>query len=43
MCSSDLTMAVDLKDEASALGLITGRSFSDDVLERIFEKFCIGK
>ena len=37
------TMAVDLKDAASALGLITGRSFSDDVLERIFEKFCIGK
>lgn len=35
--------AVDLKDAIYNLGLITGRSVSDDILDRIFEQFCIGK
>ena len=36
-------VAVDLKEAIFNLGLITGRSVSDDVLDRIFEQFCIGK
>jgi tRNA modification GTPase len=35
--------AVDLKEAMFSLGLITGRSVSDEVLDRIFENFCIGK
>lgn len=36
-------IAVDLKEAAFNVGSITGRSVSDDILERIFERFCIGK
>ena len=36
-------IAVDLKEAIFNLGLIVGRSASDDILDRIFENFCIGK
>lgn len=36
-------IAVDLKEAIFDLGLIIGKSVSDDVLNRIFENFCIGK
>jgi tRNA modification GTPase len=36
-------VSIDLRDAMHYLGLITGRSVSDDVLDRIFEQFCIGK
>ena len=36
-------MAVDLKEAIFNLGLIVGRSASDDILDKIFENFCIGK
>lgn len=36
-------VAVDLKEAVYHLGGVTGRSVSDDVLDRIFDKFCIGK
>ena len=36
-------VAVDLKEAIFDLGLITGRSVSEDILNRIFDKFCIGK
>lgn len=36
-------IAVDLKEAIFNLGLIVGRSVSGDVLDRIFENFCIGK
>ena len=38
----DLT-AVDLENAAAALGEIIGLSVSDEVISRIFEKFCLGK
>jgi len=37
------TLAIDLKESVTALGLITGKTVSDDILDRIFERFCIGK
>ena len=36
-------IAVDLNEAIFNLGLIIGRSASDEVLDRIFENFCIGK
>jgi tRNA modification GTPase len=36
-------IAVDLKEAIFTLGTITGASVSDDILDRIFGKFCIGK
>lgn len=37
------TVSIDLRESIQSLGLIVGRSVSDDILDRIFEKFCIGK
>ena len=36
-------IAVDLTEAAHALGEITGRTVDADVIERVFERFCIGK
>jgi len=36
-------IAVDLTEAAHALGEITGRTVDEDVIERVFEKFCVGK
>jgi len=36
-------VAIDLKETIYDLGLIVGKSVSDDILDRIFEQFCIGK
>ncbi len=35
--------SVELQEAASALGEITGETATDEVLERIFAKFCVGK
>ncbi|MDD4779988.1 MAG: tRNA uridine-5-carboxymethylaminomethyl(34) synthesis GTPase MnmE [Tissierellia bacterium] len=34
---------IDLKDAMESLGLIVGASVSDDLVEKIFTEFCIGK
>jgi len=34
---------IDLKDCMESLGLIVGKSVSDDLVEKIFNEFCIGK
>lgn len=36
-------IAVDLRDALDHLGMITGATCTDDILERIFRDFCIGK
>ena len=36
-------IALDLKEAINKLGLITGENFTDDLLNEIFSRFCIGK
>jgi len=36
-------LAIDLRDALDALGQITGQTTPDDILDLIFDKFCIGK
>lgn len=36
-------IALDLRDALDCLGLIIGATYTDDILERIFNEFCIGK
>jgi tRNA modification GTPase len=36
-------IAIDLQAALQALGEITGETTADDILERIFASFCIGK
>ena len=35
--------SIDLQDAYESLGIITGETLEDDVVNRIFEKFCTGK
>jgi len=36
-------IAVDLRDALDSLGLIIGATYTEDILERVFRDFCIGK
>jgi tRNA modification GTPase len=36
-------VALELREALSAVGEVTGRTANDDLLERIFSRFCIGK
>ena len=38
----ELTL-IDIKDAGDILGLITGEVFTDDILDKIFSRFCVGK
>ncbi len=35
--------SIDLADARNALGEITGSALTEDIIDRIFEKFCLGK
>ena len=35
--------SIDLQDAYQSLGEITGETVGDDVIDRIFERFCTGK
>ena len=41
--AGDELIAVDLRAGLEALGMICGSVYTDDVLDRIFSRFCIGK
>ena len=36
-------IAADLRLSLDSLGEITGETYTEDVLDRIFQEFCIGK
>ena len=36
-------LAVDLRDAIDSIGLIIGATYTEDILERIFRDFCVGK
>ena len=36
-------MLTDVEDALSALGELTGQSVREDITDRIFERFCVGK
>jgi tRNA modification GTPase len=36
-------VALELRESLAAVGEVTGETVSEDVLERIFSRFCIGK
>ncbi len=36
-------VALELRESLAAIGEVTGRSVGDDLLERIFSRFCVGK
>ena len=36
-------LTIDLRQALSSLRQLTGQAFDEDVLERIFSSFCIGK
>jgi tRNA modification GTPase len=41
--ASEELLAVDLREALEHLGIIVGAVYTDDLLDRIFSKFCIGK
>jgi tRNA modification GTPase len=36
-------LALELREALQELGRITGAVYTDDILDRIFSRFCIGK
>jgi tRNA modification GTPase len=40
---SEEFVAADMRDALSALGEIVGETVAEDILDRIFSQFCIGK
>ena len=36
-------MLADVEDALSALGELTGQSVREDITDRIFARFCVGK
>lgn len=42
-CAGEELIASDLHEALDELGRVTGAVYTDDILDRIFSKFCIGK
>ena len=36
-------IAINIKESLEKLGEITGKNVTDDVINKIFSKFCLGK
>lgn len=41
--TGDELLAIDIRDALNQLGCILGTVYTDDILDRVFSKFCIGK
>ena len=39
----DQLLAEDLREALTALGEVTGETLTEEILDRIFERFCVGK
>jgi tRNA modification GTPase len=39
----DELVSVELRDALDSLGEVIGASCTDDILDRVFSRFCIGK
>ena len=34
---------IDLEDAVGALGEVTGQTVQDEIIDQVFERFCVGK
>ena len=42
-CRGDEILAADLREALNELATIVGAVYTDDILDHIFSRFCIGK
>ena len=43
VCAGDELVAVEIREAIASLGEVVGAVYTDDLLDRIFSRFCIGK
>ena len=41
--AEEAIIAIDLREALAALGEVTGESVSDEIIEKVFSEFCVGK
>ena len=43
VADDELLAAVEIREALDGLGAVMGTVYTDDILDRVFSKFCIGK